>query len=523
MKQSHRKNDGSMTTLIRTTWLSHPEFWIATGPQQKKADRFLYDTFRWYNASGEDAFGQILYLDQLVRHFSRCETISEEVIEDCRIAASYLVESLGSAFLNGVSQEELVWYLMPWKHLGHYEPLFKQIDTWISAKRQPLTDFSLLNRFFMDSYRKAYTPAAVAATVQLVDSDNTYNYNAEAICESHPSAYTGDLETWQRKPLPLSASRGFLSRLPSHGPVTISLSGGVDSMLLAALLKRKGCDVVAAHIVYGNRRESEAEANFVATYCQRLGIPLYIYRVQWLRRTSVDRAFYEEMTRFLRFSMYKALGSDRPVYLGHIQEDAVENVWTNFAHGCHLDDLVKCQAVATEDGVTICRPWLHVKKQTIYRVADALAIPHLKNTTPSWSNRGKFRSAFYGATHQQYGPSVDDKVLEVAGRLKAQAALLDRLLYQPILATWTADKQLNVTLAVQNNLDAEGWDHLLTQVAHVHLRIPKPRFVAVHDFVTRLSRLLQDHRDHQVISLRKDLVVIIIKKEEETWLVFSHP
>jgi tRNA(Ile)-lysidine synthase TilS/MesJ len=294
-------------------------------------------------------------------------------------------------------------------------------------------------------------------------------------------------------------------------------------MLLAALLKRKGCDVVAAHIVYGNRRESEAEANFVATFCQRLGLPLYVYRVQWLRRTAVDRAFYEEMTRSLRFSMYKALGSDRSVYLGHIQEDAVENVWTNFAHGCHLDDLIKFQAVASEDGVTICRPWLHVKKQTIYRVADALAIPHLKNTTPSWSNRGKFRNAFYGATHEQYGPSVDDKVLEVAGRLKAQAALLDRLLYQPILATWTTDKQLNVTLAVQNNLDAEGWDHLLTQVAHVHLRIPKPRFVAVQDFVTRLSRLLHYRRDHQVISLRKDLVVIIIKKEEETWLVFSHP
>ena len=77
-----------MTTLIRNTWLSHPEFWLPTGSKQKEVDRLLYDTFRTYDASGEDTLGQILYLDQLVRHFSRLEPLSEEVIEDCRIAAS---------------------------------------------------------------------------------------------------------------------------------------------------------------------------------------------------------------------------------------------------------------------------------------------------------------------------------------------------------------------------------------------------------------------------------------------------
>lgn len=499
-----------MTTLIRNIWLSHPEFWLPTGSKQKEVDRFLYDTFRTYDASGEDTLGQILYLDQLVRHFSRIETISEEVIEDCRIAASYLVESLGPAFLNAVSQEELVWYLMPWKHLEQWPPLFRQIDSWLAAplRVRPITDFPALNRFFMDSYRKAY---ATVTPCLLISSEA---YDPVALCESHPPAYTGDLETWRSLCLPLEAN-ALMEALPSKGAVTISLSGGVDSMLMAALLVRKGLDTIAAHIVYGNRPESEAEANFVATYCQKLAIPLSIYRVEWLRRDSVDRAFYEEMTRSLRFSVYRAIG--RPVYLGHIQEDAVENVWTNFAHGSHLDDLIKFQAEAVEDGVTICRPWLHVRKETIYQIARALAIPHLKNTTPLWSNRGKFRSSFYAATHEQYGPSVDAKVLEVAGRLRSQAALLDRVLYQPILDTWTADRQLNVTLAVQNDLDAEGWDHLFTQVAHTHLGIPKPRFAATSNFVVRLSRRpTSGHR----ISLRKDFVVTVLQKAAETWLNF---
>jgi len=496
-----------MTTRIRNIWLSHPEYWFATGAK-KEVDRILYDTFRAYDASEEDTLGQILYLDQLVRHFSRVEPISEEVIEDCRIAASYLVESLGPAFLNAVSQEELVWYLMPWKHLGQYGPVFQQIDSWLSTRK--LTDFPLLNRFFMDSYRKAYA----TVTPCLILSEGPYD--PVALCESHPPTYTGDLEVWRSLCLPVGA-KALMEALPSKGAVTISLSGGVDSMLMAALLHRRGLDLIAAHIVYGNRAESEGEANFVATYCQKLAIPLYVYRVEWLRRDAVDRPFYEEMTRSLRFSVYRALGSKRPVYLGHIQEDAVENVWTNFAHGSHLDDLIKFQAVAVENGITICRPWLRTKKQTIYEIADALAIPHLKNTTPAWTNRGKFRSSFYAATHAQYGPSVDAKVLEVAGRLKSQAALLDRLLYQPILNTWTPDRQLNVTLAVQKDLDAEGWDHLFTQVAHTHLGIPKPRFAATSDFVVRLShRPPSGHR----ISLRKDFVVTVLQKAAETWLHF---
>jgi tRNA(Ile)-lysidine synthase TilS/MesJ len=295
--------------------------------------------------------------------------------------------------------------------------------------------------------------------------------------------------------------------------MTISLSGGVDSMLMATLLKRKGADVVAAHIVYGNRDESAAECNFVTIYCQMRQIPLYIYTVEWLRRDTCDRAFYEDMTRQLRFSVYKALG--RPVYLGHIQEDAVENVWTNFAKGTHLDNMVKFRPLVTEDGVNICRPWLAVPKSLVYKTADTLGVPHLKNTTPAWSNRGKFRTQFYAATHAQYGIHVDEKVLDVAERIRNQSELLDRVLFQPIRTSWNPDKRrINVTQAIQCGLDGEGWQRILTDVAHTHGRIGKPSLAACVDFAKRIGRGIENG---QRISLRKDFVVRIWKGLE-TWL-----
>ena len=62
--------------------------------------------------------------------------------------------------------------------------------------------------------------------------------------------------------------------------IAISLSGGVDSMVLATMLKHmaptfNNFDVVAMHIDYSNRPESAAEAAFVEDWCRRHGGGLY--------------------------------------------------------------------------------------------------------------------------------------------------------------------------------------------------------------------------------------------------------
>jgi tRNA(Ile)-lysidine synthetase-like protein len=494
-----------MSTYIRTFWLSHPDYWIAQGKQQAVADRVIYDKFQKYDFTQEDDLGTIIYLDQFMRHFSRIQTVSESLIQDCRVHAASITEGLTDEQRNALSESELVWYLMPWKHLHQWKPIFQTIDTWTHG--QSITKFPHLNRFFMDTYRKAYTPAAVSEMLHLA-SPTTPTYNPDEICESHPAELC-----WSTYTIPQSTQK-LLNALDVSEPMTISLSGGVDSMVMAALLKRKSADVVAAHIVYGNREDSVAEQNFITIYCQKLGIPLYIYKVEWLRRGTCDRAFYEEMTRQLRFSVYKAL--ERPAFLGHIQEDAVENVWTNFAKGTHLDNLVKFQAVATEDGVQICRPWLLLKKHLIYETAEVLGIPHLKNTTPAWSNRGKFRTEFYNATHIQYGENIDEKVLEVAEQLRSQAILLDRLLYEPIRKSWNpATRRLNITSAIKADIKAEAWQTILTDLTHTRLGIGKPSFAAASDFAGRIGRV---NTNGQHMCLRKDFVVRIIRLGEEVYL-----
>lgn len=470
-----------MATTIRNFWLSNPEYWIAIGEHRSKIDLLIYDQFRKYDYSEEDNLGKVIYLDQFTRHFSRIEEISEEEMLRNRKSAIEIVKTVSMEDLQSISDKELIWFLMPWKHLCEWNKIFQVVHTWLSSR--PITDFPYLNRFFMDTYKKAYTNDAIAKKIVVSSLPQAYD---RSICEAHPEKY--DSTDWQPLPIPEQA-KPLLSALTTvcNEPITISLSGGVDSMLMARLLAKTNTDVIAVHIVYGNRTESIEEEKFVSTYCHKLGIPLYIYTIEWLKRSDVDRAFYERITRDIRFHVYKIL--NRPVLLGHIQEDVVENIWTNIAKGTNLDNLAKLQKICTEEGVRLYRPWLTIKKECIFAVADALATPYLKNTTPSWSNRGKFRETFHKATKEQYGTAIDEKMLEVADHYAKQSDLLDRLLFQPIQNSWDKDtKQINVTQAILMQLDGHSWQRILKDLAHKHIGTGMPSVSACDDFAKRIRK-----------------------------------
>ena len=506
------------STLIETYWQANPSYWIAIGKNQEKADKDIYDKFYKYDWISETDLGKVIYLDQFTRHFSRIDkTISEEYIVACRKVACIIVKDLD---LSAYSADNLVWLLMPFKHLGKYDFVFKSIFSVIHSSRD-LVEYPLLCRFFQDTYRKAYREDTVCAELVLDEPKKPLAYDPGTICDFYPASYLSP--TWH---LPEAAgfampelafdktlAKGEMpapgkGEMPAPGPkYIVSLSGGVDSMVMCAILKITGIPFVAAHIVYGNREASESELEFIKHYCQRLQIPLYTYKVQYLKRGHVDRDFYEEMTRDLRFYTYKSIGPI-PVLLGHIQEDVVENIWTNFAKGTHLNNLAKMTHISSENGVTIIRPWLSISKDLIYKASEILAIPYLKNTTPSWSNRGKFREKFYKATHDQYGEAVDEIVLKVADTLKKQATLINKLLYEPIYKSWNEEtKTIQVSTSVISELDAENWSQILTHICHVFLHISKPSIHSCRDFTNRLARTA----NNATFEMKKDLRIKLSK------------
>jgi tRNA(Ile)-lysidine synthase TilS/MesJ len=285
-------------------------------------------------------------------------------------------------------------------------------------------------------------------------------------------------------------------------------------MVMLSLLKYNKVDVSAVHIVYGNRKESEHEYRLLAEFCSRLAVPFFVYRIKWLRRGEIDRKFYEDMTREIRFLTYRSVDDPSCIMMGHIKDDIVENVWTNIAHCHHLGNLKKMEADEIQLGVRIMRPLLTVDKADIYRVSELLGIPYFKNTTPSWSNRGKFREHFHAATVAQFGAGIDSKVIEFAEAIQTQNKLLNMLLYDPIYNSFK-DNKADITTAVKANLDANSWLGIFEHICHKYLGLARPSIKAIRDFCMRLNKSW----DKMKVEMGKGLKVQVTKTKDSLYIM----
>lgn len=226
--------------------------------------------------------------------------------------------------------------------------------------------------------------------------------------------------------------------------ITVSLSGGVDSMITTYILsylsrqhhlfRNRGFTVQAAHLNYLNRDVSSEESEFVCWFCNKIGVPVYVRTIHEIQRKENNRDFYESLTRDIRFDFYRKLPKTTQypcIILGHNHDDMIENIWTNFAKGKFLFNLKKMEQIDLQDNVQLLRPLLFVTKAIIYDFSKTFHIAYLKNTTPTWSNRGKMRNEFLPAVEKQFENQTD--VEFVADSLHEYGTFIEQTLFRPIL------------------------------------------------------------------------------------------
>ncbi len=496
-------------------WESHPEYWITPPDKHHTVDTLLYNLYFTYDYKNqeESLVSKVIYLDQLSRHFARYGAITEEIVIERRKEAVALVQA-NLPTMKNYTEFQILFCLMALKHAQQYDTIFEFLHTvWLQGRL--ISEFPRLEKFYMDTYKKAYTLETISASILLSTPSLVQHisepYNPDTICDSYPEVYQ-NADEWVRqiKNLEQAAIPSPLKTIKE--PVFVSLSGGVDSMVMTALLKLNGTPVKAIHILYGNRTESEEEYHFLQEYCYRLDVPLYVYRIPYIRRTNIDRAFYETMTRDLRFLTYKACAnltnSPPHVLLGHIQEDVVENIWTNISKGQHLDNLAKMEIAEIQHGVTIMRPLLETTKDQIYAISTALGIPYLKNTTPSWSNRGKFREHFHKATINQYGPTIDRQMIAFSKSVQNTYSLVNDLLYKPIYMSFQ-NNQINIQTALAVNLDVTHWIQIFTYICHNFLQIHRPSIKAIQHFHERIYHPLFQKQKNLRVNMGANLYITV--------------
>lgn len=223
----------------------------------------------------------------------------------------------------------------------------------------------------------------------------------------------------------------------SSKKVIVSLSGGVDSMVLTTILKLLGFNVICLHINYNNRNETYEEQEFLEKWCYYNSIKLYVKSLTHIKRAESNRNEYEAITKKIRFDFYKEIMSKEGqsmILLGHHKDDVLENIFANICRGRNILDLAVIKHSCILDNVHIMRPMLNFYKSTIYDFAKCYQVPYFKDTTPHWSIRGKYRNKIYPELENAF-PSLKSNLLELSSQSTMWNNLVQAQLIEPFLQT----------------------------------------------------------------------------------------
>jgi len=394
-------------------WHANPAWWFHSTPALDAHLAQTYGHLLKEQTSNETShIAHVIIHDQLARHVARARFpknpfAAQAFIQDhLAKAIDYATQLWQTTDVSAFSDIDFTFLLLPFRHT--HDPkqcMWAAQMAWQRIREQKLpTTSPRLKSFLKATYKR-----------MPMDQSDLIEHPTPTInkpIDWNHALYTDVLEY---APISLRWLNVSLLDVPTvtaalkahplnTTPLIVSLSGGVDSMVLAAVLRRLFPDrhLIAVHIDYCNR--TPLEERLVHDWAQILGMPYYVRKITEIQRGPAMqlemRGAYETYTRDVRYETYRHVWrletqsnstTNPQVLLGHNQDDALENILTNIAHAEQYHCLRGMRPVSTSANIDFHRPLLNVAKADIYKAARALGVPYLQDSTPSWCKRGQIR------------------------------------------------------------------------------------------------------------------------------------
>ncbi len=230
--------------------------------------------------------------------------------------------------------------------------------------------------------------------------------------------------------------RAALSGLPADAPVVVALSGGADSLAVAAATAfeapKLGLRPVAVTIDHGLQESSREIAEGAARTATALGLEARVVRVEVGAIGGPEAAARDARYRALRDAAAEVGAA--VVLTGHTLDDQAETVLLGLARGAGAASLQGMAEASDLDGVALLRPLLGVRRATTRAACAAEGLepwddPH--NLDPRFA-RVRVRQTVLPVLEAELGPGIAEALARTAAQLREDAEAFDDMIDETI-------------------------------------------------------------------------------------------
>lgn len=283
-------------------------------------------------------------------------------------------------------------------------------------------------------------------------------------------------------------------KIPHKSTLILSVSGGIDSMVMLSLLQQSSYKIVVVHFNHLKRDASNIEKDLVESYCQKYEIPFHYYTI-----STRGGNFHNQAHQMRIHYLNEAATLNKTPYIltAHHLDDLFENVLIKLTRGSNLLGYAGMQMMHTDHRFIYVKPLLYTSKQQIIEYAQENNVPFLADESNEENNylRNRYRHAVVPIMKQENEQLLDQVKLyhhQITNAFEFIRKTTKSLLKDDMI----------IHLDQYKTCDAAIMDDMIAYVIENH-NLPLS-----NEAIQKIKKMLLSNKPNQIYKLNKDYALI---------------
>lgn len=299
----------------------------------------------------------------------------------------------------------------------------------------------------------------------------------------------------------------------------VAISGGVDSVVLAHLLRESCKNILLAHCNFNLRgEESERDEKFVQQFAKELDVELRIKKCNTNEYAIENNFSIQEAARNLRYSFFNEIRKEvlvqyQSVFIvtAHHADDNIETVLMNFFRGTGIDGLTGIP----EKNEQIIRPLLNFKKEDLIKYAASNSLQYCEDSSNSSDkySRNYFRNQIIPLVKNIY-PEAEQNIVRNISKFKDVAEIYHqhiKLILKKLFIKKENEIHISILLLKKQHAYSSILYEFLKEYYFTSSQIPE-----IIKLLDASNGSFVKSSSHRVIKNRNWLILSSLKNVEQT-------